>query len=209
VFAVSEKTARQTRRLAKHAHVVVVENGMDHPSRWPVPRAHSRLRPYLITFGHHNNKRPDLAIRALSSIGSGTDIDLVVLGAKAEYRAELAAIASECNVAQRCRFPGFVTEDQYQALIQGASGVLLLSADEGYGLPVAEAAALRIPAIVTNDSGLGEIHPQATVAHPCAEAIAQAIHEALTRPTPGPTQVRTWSAVAHEFRQEVLRNVDN
>lgn len=48
------------------------------------------------------------------------------------------------------RFYGGVTDDEYEAILANNAILATGSLDEGYGLPVAEALAMGVPAVVTN-----------------------------------------------------------
>lgn len=48
------------------------------------------------------------------------------------------------------RFYGGVTDDEYEAILANDAILASGSLDEGYGLPVAEALAMGVPAVVTN-----------------------------------------------------------
>ncbi len=52
------------------------------------------------------------------------------------------AVAQELGIADRMRYAGVVTDAQLKALYQGCDALLFPSLNEGWGLPVAEAAAM-------------------------------------------------------------------
>ncbi|QKJ20267.1 glycosyltransferase [Microbacterium hominis] len=206
-FCISRKTLDETRALVPGAHLALAENGCDHATRWPQTRdlAPDRVRDVLLAFGHRNNKRPDLAIGALPTVTA--DLDLVVVGAAGEQRTRLEALAREEGVADRCRFPGFVSDDQVHALYARAAAVLLLSSDEGFGLPAGEALALGIPVVGTTDGGLADVFGNRVgLAEPDADAVARAIDAALAaRPEPA-ADLPTWAAAVRTVRDEIGRH---
>lgn len=198
VVAVSDKTRAETLRLVPRAHVVTVLNGTDHPRRWQLPPPDGD-ESWVLTYGHHSNKRPDLVLRAFALAEAPQAMHLVVLGARGEDAERLTALASELGVGDRVRLPGFVPELEYQRLVARASLIVLASTDEGYGLPVVEGHYFGTPVVTTDDSGLGGIHGDGVVSvPPTPDALATAIRESLGAPrrvTHGLTWVDTARAV--------------
>jgi glycosyltransferase involved in cell wall biosynthesis len=200
-MAISRKTASEITTLCPEAKVVVIENGRDHPRRWSILPRSSREGPhYLVTFGHKNHKRPELAIAALTMLdGDPEDTKLIVLGAEGSYRHDLEVLAHSFGVSERCEFPGFVNEQEYQSIVSNAKVLLLLSSDDGFGLPLVEAEYFGIPAIVMSDSGLAALHPSVIETEPVAAELARAICVAL--PSEGLKPLTwTWSDTVHKMR---------
>lgn len=209
VFAISKKTARETRDLVPGARITLAVNGADHVSAWPiVGKAPGALRQ-ILTFGHHSNKRPELLISALAFLAQQghRDIELVVLGARGEYRDTLRQLAARLVVEDQCKFPGFVSDREYERYIQTASLVALVSSDEGYGLPVGEAGYFGIPCIATTDSGLADIHGDAVHAvAPTPDAVAEGVlailsscpSDSVRRP------VHSWQTTAETMRSALI-----
>lgn len=206
-IAISEKTGRESSEIASRGTYVVVPNGRDHARRWAVPSAGQRPdAPTAVTFGHHANKRPELVIDAVAAArASGVDLRLVVLGARGSYADELAVRARAQRVEGVVTFPGFVSEQEYHRIVSTSSVVVLASSDEGFGLPVAEAEYFGIPAVVSSDSGLQEIHPGAIVSDPSPTALADALASALAGPARPSMMSGGWSETADEVRQIARR----
>lgn len=201
-IAISEKTAEETRRYAKPKRLVVVENGGDHPASWtrverdPGP-------PFVLTYGHLVNKRPEAVIAAIQVLKRrGRAPRLKVLGASGAYRTELEHVARDLDVHDLVDFPGFVDDRTYQELVQTASAIVLNSSDEGFGLPVVEAAYFSVPAIVALDSGLPEIHGDRVIAvSPDAESIATALaHASDSSQVRAAAPYATWAECATRIR---------
>ena len=200
--------SRSRRKQAPKLHVSlhrakrhVVPNGGDHARRWTRVTRSDRDDPAIVTFGHHTNKRPELLIEALGQVAA--TCRLVILGARGEYAERLRGLADRTGVAARVEFPGFVDEETYQAIVQRASVIALVSTDEGYGLPVAEGNYLGIPVVCTDDNGLQNIHPGRVRAVPAtAAALAHAIDGALDQQHADaePFEVQRWSATATSIR---------
>ncbi len=110
-------------------------------------------------------------------------------------------MAAEAGVADRVHFTGWVEEDDKPALYSLASLFIFPSLVEGFGLPVAEAAACGTPVVTSNRSSLPEAAPGAILVDPEDEAaLAAAMAQALqaARPAAHPEARRTWLDVAHE-----------
>jgi glycosyltransferase involved in cell wall biosynthesis len=212
-FCISGKARDETRRIVPSAQVKVVTNGYDHARRWPALSTAARSWSQVVTFGHHNNKRPELAIRAFGYLGQSLPKDsrLVVLGARGAYAEELRSLALDCGVSHRTVLPGFVSERQYQELVSSSGVIALLSSDEGFGLPISEALALGIPAIITTDSGMDRIFGAYPVAvEPKAESVATALSEIWKSPQCFTDRkaigMQTWSNTVAQVR-EALREL--
>ena len=208
---ISRKAIEETSRFVPSSRNVLIENGWDHARSWPAP-GDSERDGHLVTFGHHNNKRPELAIAALALMKQerGVAPTLVVLGARGSFAAELYEIARKAGVENSVRFPGFVSDEEYQKIMSTSAAVVMPSTDEGFGLPVAEALFLGIPAVVTSDSGMPEIFGAAVTSSPpvpgaLARAISAALEETNARPS---LQITTWDAAAEKLRRVTGRTAD-
>lgn len=119
-------------------------------------------RPYLLLLGRMDDlhKGHDVAIEAMSVLAPRhPDLTLVLAGDGRE-RDRLELLARCRGVTQRVTLAGRVPESQKQALIAGATALLLPSRIdergrfEGFGIVVLEAALHGVPAIVGSAGGL-------------------------------------------------------
>lgn len=210
-ICISEKARAETLAVSPSAATSVIANGYDDAAGWP-SRGTDAEAGQITTFGHHNNKRPELLIESLPLIRKSVDANLIVLGAKGTYKDSLEGLARQHGVARHVKFPGFVAQDEYERIVASSALIALVSSDEGFGLPIAEAACLGIPALITSDSGMDEIFGEyPVVADPSTASIAKAVVAALTTPpstspTLTTTLPQTWSSAVHGLRSEV-RNV--
>ena len=182
---ISEKTREETLAIVPGARTQIVSNGGDHPSRWKGlhDESESALTGCVVTFGHHNNKRPHLVIEGFAEYlraHPATNERLVVLGARGAYQSALRDLAAQLGVESRVVFPGFVSDAEYQQIVATARCIVLASSDEGYGLPIAEADYFGLPAIATSDSGLSQIFSSLIVTDPTGEGMAAALADALS-----------------------------
>jgi glycosyltransferase involved in cell wall biosynthesis len=90
--------------------------------------------------------------------------------------------AAEAGVADDVVFTGAVSDDEMVALLQGADLAVMPSTEEGFGLPVLEAAACGCPVICSGVSSLPEVldEPAACFDPHDPTAIAGAIERAIT-----------------------------
>lgn len=95
-----------------------------------------------------------------------------------------ATWAEEAGCAGEVDFVGRVSDEQMLHLQRGASLAVMPSLDEGFGLPVLEAAAVGVPALCSNVSALPEVldTPSATFDPLDPAAMARAVQEALDVP---------------------------
>jgi glycosyltransferase involved in cell wall biosynthesis len=208
VFAISDNTAQEVLTVAPSARVVVAPNGSDHPRRWAPPPAASEGTCRLVTFGHKNHKRPERAIRALPMVRRDVpSAELIVLGAEGSYRAQPAPLADDLGVADRCSFPGFVSVAEYQDYVSTAAAVLLLSDDDGFGLPLAEADHLGAVGIVAADGRLGDLHGSVLVAAPIPDSVAAAVLSGLQNRSSASRETKTgrwtWGQTVGRVRGEI------
>lgn len=208
-FCISTKAVTETLEVAPRAQTLLVENGRDHARRWKKQAASTVSGTYAVTFGHHNNKRPELTIQAFTQATQGSATEkLVVLGARGEYADELKSLAESVGVADRVVFPGFVTDEQYEEILSNASVVVMASSDEGFGLPAAEAEYFGIPTVVTEDSGMQDIFTGLLVAAPTPQELGQAIRKGFdmgrTRHLENNEALWTWADAVRTVRSSLL-----
>jgi glycosyltransferase involved in cell wall biosynthesis len=94
-------------------------------------------------------------VRALPELDP--DVALVLPGAHTAYEAELRQLAGELGVADRVRFPDWLTDAELEGTFAIASAFVLPSLMEGFGLPVLEAMARGVPVACAEVSALPEV----------------------------------------------------
>ena len=94
-------------------------------------------------------------IRAVA--GLEDDVELVLVGSATPHEAELRALAVELGVADRIRFPGWLSDAQLEGLYRLATVFVLPSLEEGFGLPLLEAMRRGVPVACSNVSSLPEV----------------------------------------------------
>lgn len=99
-------------------------------------------------------KRVDVLLRACALLAPRfPDLSLHVLG-RGSDRARLERLASDCGVAERTRFEGFVPDDVRDRRLAEARVCVCPSLKEGWGLTVIEANAVGTPNVVADTPGL-------------------------------------------------------
>jgi glycosyltransferase involved in cell wall biosynthesis len=90
--------------------------------------------------------------------------------------------ADEGGIRDRVVFTGSITDDEMVAILQGAELAVMPSMEEGFGLPVVEAAACGTPVICSGVSSLPEVLGERAAEFDPIEpvSIAHAIERALT-----------------------------
>lgn len=121
--------------------------------------------PYVLSVGTvQPRKNYSRLIQALATIRSrGCDVDLVIAGGKGWLEDEIYQTVENSGIKDHIHFIGFVDENDLPSLYQGAICLAFPSLYEGFGLPVLEAMASRIPVVTSNVSSLPEVAGDAAI----------------------------------------------
>jgi len=120
-------------------------------------------------------------------VSAGESITLVLAGDKGWMCAELLAEIERLKLTVDVLQPGFVPEEELPFWYNAAAVVAYPSLYEGFGLPVVEAMACGTPVVASNVSampeaaGYGERRAALLVDPADTDAMADALHEALTK----------------------------
>lgn len=214
VIAISDKTAGETLRVTGREGVHVISPGADHLSTYTAEEMLGGVlfgMRFFVTFAHHSNKRPELAVASFARLVNrrkDAGFVLVILGARGEVRDGLAHLGVELGVYEMIMFIEYASPPDYAGLIRNSAGVLVLSTDEGYSIPIAEAGFYGVPAIVSERSGVASlvhsvVNSVGDNIDDIAESMARAL-EAEPRKANIDSAVRTWRDVVTEVRDVVL-----
>jgi glycosyltransferase involved in cell wall biosynthesis len=114
----------------------------------------------LYTGGIEPRKNIDRLLRAYAGLSEelkrGHQL-VVVCRVLPEERTRLEETLRDLGVAERVLFTGYVADDQLVSLYGATTLFVFPSLYEGYGLPVAEAAACGAPVVASNTSSLPEL----------------------------------------------------
>ena len=130
----------------------VVDNAHFAPTVPPHPRPDGLPeKPFFLTSARFLAKKNlDGLIRAFGE--AVTSWNLVILG-DGHLREELKALTRELRLDKRVSFPGFIQYNELPAYYAAASGFVLASTTEPWGLVVNEAMAAGLPVVVSERCG--------------------------------------------------------
>lgn len=202
VLAVSRATAEDVAQLGVDpGRVVVAPLGV---SPWPEPTA---LPPapgpsgqYLLTVGETAPRKGyPVLIQALARLR--LDLDLVMVGPAGRDEERIQRLAAELGVAHRLRRLGALDDEELAGLYRGALALCFPSLAEGFGLPVLEAMAAGLPALVSDLPVMREVAgPAAVFVEPgSAAGWAEAIESVVASSTLRESLSEAGRARAGEF----------
>lgn len=185
IHVTCEEELEHYRALGFRNPVAVIPNLLPIPEAAAQWRGERKIRRIGFLGRFHPIKNIPGLLEAWRRLGNETrDAELLLVGSGApDYEAELrkmAAALPEKNV----RFCGFVAGEEKFRLLGTLSALCLPSLQENFGMTVLEAWLMRTPAIATKTTPWRELET-----HHCGwwvdntpEALAAAVHEALTLP---------------------------
>jgi glycosyltransferase involved in cell wall biosynthesis len=157
-------------------------------------------KPYLVYVGNlkpHKNLPRTLA--AFGKIASRVPHDFLLIGAGSSER---LARMLDPRIAARVHFLGALEDAEVKRHVGHASGLVLASLYEGFGLPPLEAMALGVPVLVARSASLPEVCGDAALyCDPrSVEGIARGLESLLSDETvrarlarAGPVNARRWN----------------
>ena len=117
-------------------------------------------RPYLLFVGNPKpHKNLDNVVKAYARALQLHEFphSLVCVGDRGGIEFKIRQRAAHLGIGERILLLGHVAQEALPAIYQGASVFLYPTLYEGFGLPVVEAMASRVPVITSNTSALKEI----------------------------------------------------
>lgn len=183
-------------RLAKpyalNDHGCVVPNGVnldtfqDLPPRNLLRERYPEIgnRRVLLYLGRLGvNKGIDIAIEAFARLlPEHDDIHLVLAGPDGGMRATAETLISKNGLRDRVTFTGMVTGEAKLMVLAGSDIFVFPSLGESFGIAVVEAAACRLPLVISDRVGIWREFAAANacvVAPPAPEAFAEKLHAVL------------------------------
>jgi glycosyltransferase involved in cell wall biosynthesis len=181
IVSVSRHTARILRARYRIAGAVdVVHNGVEPPAGRP----RARREPLVLFVGRLcAQKGPHAFLEAASVVSRAEPRARFALCGNGELREELVARTRSLGLSDRVRFAGFLDREQLARMYARASVLAMPSVSEPFGLAALEALAHGVPAIVSRQSGAGEVLQSCLrVDYWNVEELARRILDILHRP---------------------------
>jgi glycosyltransferase involved in cell wall biosynthesis len=212
VVAISEAVARDVEALlpASRGKVKAVRSGVNPASFALSDDEAARLRegrglrsPYFLSVGNlTRRKNIPILLDAYASIREKTGAGLVLVGAP-EFGAQ-TVLDTLRRGAPGVTYLGRVPDSDLAALYRGALAFVYPSEDEGFGLPVLEAMASRVPVITTTGGALPEAVGDAglLVAPGSVEELARAMARMAAEPALRESLLAKGTARVAEFTWE-------
>jgi glycosyltransferase involved in cell wall biosynthesis len=211
VIAVSDATRRDILRFTRTdlARITVIPEGIGPAFRPATPEVIAGVRaklhldgPFLLAVGTFDpRKRIALLADVVRRVRKDHDVTLVIAGDQGTFIESVTAELARAGIAEHARVIGHVTNDDLVALYTGAAVFVFTSAYEGFGLPPLEAMACGTPAVVFDNSSIGEVSGGAAcvVRDGDTPAMAAAINGLLDDPAEHERRRSTGRAWAETF----------
>jgi len=115
--------------------------------------------PFLLFPGDPKpSKNIERMMEAYSQSGARTHYDLVLSGKISDSRrSALTILARHLGIQNRVRFLNYLPDHDLPLAFSAASGLLFVSLDEGFGMPILEAMASKIPVLTSDVTSCPEI----------------------------------------------------
>jgi len=205
VLTMSEHAARRLRRIAPGADVRVV--------RWPAPEGEppavvpSTPMTVLLVGATEPVKNQVAGIEAVAGVRSATGADLCLRVIGPVGRAEEAVRSALTGADPEGRWTSReidIPADALEAAYSSAWLLLQPSFDEGYGLPLVEAARYGVPVVHSGRGPMSEIAPEGSAGGSRPDQLASAV-AGLLDPAAWSAASSAARAHAEAFRPEAFR----
>jgi len=156
LIAVSENTRQDTIRLLGIApeRIRTIYSGV--PDRFFDATPAKRAKPYVLYAGTiEPRKNVDLLLDAWNSLRLDSH-ELLVAGPEG-WHSQTTMARLRSSDTRNVHYLGYVAESEMPGLFAGATAFVYPSLYEGFGFPVAQAMAARVPVITANTSCLPEV----------------------------------------------------
>lgn len=199
IIAVSEATKKDIEKYyGRKDSVYVVHHGIDHDrfkafseeersaGLLRLQAAYPSLqRPYLLYVGQIQPRKNIGSLIAAFEQLNREDIQLVIAGGHGWHQDETLRRISSSPRKESIIMTGAVPDDLLPALYANSEAFILPSLQEGFGIPLIEAAACGAPLVTSNRSSMKEIAEEAAILiNPeDVSSLMQGIAEALTNKT--------------------------
>ena len=206
VLAVSTSLARSLRGMVPHIDVKVVPNMVDTEFFSPLPSHRPASAYVFLCVGELVQiKRFDVAIRAFAEAFPDDPGVILRIGGSGPEASSLARSARQLGVSDRVQFLGRLSRVQVRDEMRSADAFVLCSSVETFGLVVAEAQSVGLPAVVTECGGPEDIVSESTGLRVAPDNVAE-----LGRALGEMYEFRTdWASRASAIRESSRRRFDS
>jgi glycosyltransferase involved in cell wall biosynthesis len=155
IVAVSESSAAEVRRQARHAAPVhVIHNGVSQPDADAGETARSADPLFLYVGRLQRYKGVDLCIRAIAQLVQTHPAARLVVVGRGPDEHRLRQLSGNLGIARHIEFLGFVSEAEKSTLMRRAWANVICSVKEGWGISILEAAREGTLSIASDSPGL-------------------------------------------------------
>lgn len=162
IASTSHCMARKAQEIYPHSKIFITPFGVDVQAFQPQSRLPAL--PDRVVIGTIKALSPgygiDLLIRAFAwasdHMGESGDLRLIIFG-EGPQRAELEALVGALGLTTQVNFGGAIAHEQVPAALNQFDIFVALSRFESFGVAVLEAAACRLPVLVSAADGLAEV----------------------------------------------------
>lgn len=134
--------------------VIVVGNGVSSDFS---PYVEPYNPGYQYLFCVSNRKAHKNEVRLIQAFAQAKIDNDVILLLSGNTTPELSELLRKLKLNERVKFTGFIKDNELPSYYRGATGLIMPSLYEGFGLPLIEAMACGIPTIASRTTSLGEV----------------------------------------------------
>lgn len=186
IFTVSEFSKQEIIKYyaIPENRITVTYPGFAHESHAHAPMvstAHGLRDPYIISIGRlERKKNTRFLVESFNRIKReswGSNLQLALVGARGFGWKEIEDVIASSPYKEDIKVIGYVKEEEKHALLARARAFILISAYEGFGIPLLEAMDAEVPIIISDQASLPEV--AGTAARMVPRGNADALRDAL------------------------------
>jgi glycosyltransferase involved in cell wall biosynthesis len=134
---------------------------------------------------------------------------LKIAGVKAKFHAVFAQLAEKLGIGSAVDFLGYVSDSDLRSLYRAADAFVMPSLSEGFGIPVLEAMASRVPVAASSGGSLPEVAGNAALYFDpySIEDMAERMREILTTKTTRDALITAGDQQARKYHEKEIQPV--
>lgn len=142
--------------------VVVIHNGINHHEYKPEYELAEKLKKIfgkiILFVGRLTlQKGPDYFVKAAAEVLKHNNNVTFIIAGSGDAEDRIVRDAAEAGIANHVYFPGFLRDNELNALYQAATMYVMSSVSEPFGIAALESIANGTPVILAHQSGVGEV----------------------------------------------------